>query len=194
MTEVCGGASCTVPAELEDHPQSSGRLSKGVKVKIINQNTGERCGIGEEGEIFLKIPIPPMGYYKDEAVTQRLYDSDGYVITGDLGYFDESGRLYIIGRKKEIFKSHGFAIWHAELENEILKNSAIQNVSVVSVYDDEIMSELPAAIVHKHENSSVTADDIYAIVAGKEIQSRNVNCMENKLNPSFFKIVIKLWK
>lgn len=167
MTEVCGGVSCTERNELEEHPKSSGRLMIGTKVKIIDETTGERCGIGEEGEICVKVPIPAIGYYKDETTTRNSYDSEGYVITGDLGYFDESGRLHINGRKKEIFKSRGFAVWPTELENLILKHSDIQSVSVVSIYDDEIVSELPAAVVIKKENSSITADDVYTIVAGK---------------------------
>ncbi|XP_055297527.1 uncharacterized protein LOC129566039 [Sitodiplosis mosellana] len=175
MTEVCGGVTCTVPNELEEYPQSSGRLMIGAKIKIINQNPGEKCGIGEEGEICIKIPIPPMGYYKDEAATRNAYDNEGYFISGDLGYFDETGRLYIIGRKKEIFKCRGFAIWPGELENIILKHSAIRDVSVVSVYDDKIVSELPAAVVIKKDDSSVTVDDVYAIVADQMVSYKRLD-------------------
>lgn len=167
MTEICGSASCTLPNELEEHPNSGGQLVPGVQVKIINENTGEKCGIGEEGEIYVKMAIPTLGYYKDETTTKNSFDKDGYFISGDLGYFDESGRLIIIGRKKEIFKNCGFAVWPAELESLIVKNPAVQDACVVSVYDDEIMSDLPAAVVVRRENHSITKDEIYSIIAGK---------------------------
>ncbi|XP_055297897.1 uncharacterized protein LOC129566201 [Sitodiplosis mosellana] len=165
MSETCGAVSCTMPTESEECPHSCGRLITGAKIKIINQETDEKCGIGEVGEICIKIPIPPMGYYKDEAATRNAYDNEGYFSSGDLGYFNETGRLYIIGRKIEIFRSREFDIWPGELENIILKHSAIRDVSVVNVYDDDIVLELPAAVVVKKEDSSITADDVYAIVA-----------------------------
>lgn len=167
MTEFCGAVCRTVPSELEEYPNSSGRLMPGTEMKIIDQNTGEKNGIGVEGEIYIKNPIPQMGYYKDKTTTQNAYDSEGFFISGDLGYFDETGRLYIIGRKKEIFKSRGYAIWPGELENIILKLSAVQEVCVVNIYDDEIVSDLPAALVVKKPHNPITEDDIYAIINGK---------------------------
>lgn len=165
-TEIGGSVSCTVPKELEEHPNSTGRLVPGVEVKLIHEKTGEKCGIGEEGEIYVKVVVPSMGYYNDETATREAFDEDGYFITGDLGYFDESGRLYVVGRKKEIFKNCGFAIWPTELENLIIKHSAVQSVSVVSVYDNDIMSDLPAAVVIRSDDNSITEEEVYAIIAG----------------------------
>ncbi|XP_055297009.1 probable 4-coumarate--CoA ligase 1 [Sitodiplosis mosellana] len=167
MTEVCGSATCTLPNELEEQPNSGGRLVPGFIIKIINENTGEKCGIGEEGEIYIKTLMPSVGYYKDETATRNSFDKEGYFISGDLGYFDGSGRLIIIGRKKEIFKNCGFAIWPAELESLIVNNPAIKDASVVSVFDDDIMSDLPAAVVVKKESHSITEDEVYAIIADK---------------------------
>lgn len=165
MTEIGGGACYTNPRELEDHPNSVGQLLPGVHMKIISETTGERCGAGEAGEIFVKTLIPPMGYYRDEVATKSSFDAEGYFITGDIGCFGEDGRLSIIGRKKEIFKNCGFAVWPAEIENIMLKNPAVREVAVVSVYDEAIMSELPAALVVKKE--SISEEKLYSLVAGK---------------------------
>lgn len=167
MTEVGGSLSCTTPNELEEYPNSSGRLVPGVEVKIIHEETGKKCGINEEGEIYAKVPVPSMGYYKDEIATREAFDDEGYFITGDLGYFDETGRLYIVGRKKEIFKNRGFAIWPAELENLIIKHPGVQAASVVNVYDNDVLSDLPAALVVKADGSSITEEEVYAIIAGE---------------------------
>lgn len=185
MTEVGGSLSCTTPNELEEYPKSAGRLVPGVEVKIIHEQTGEKCGIGEEGEIYAKVPVPSMGYYKDEIATREAFDSEGYFITGDLGYFDDTGRLYIVGRKKEIFKNCGFAVWPAELENLIVKHPNVQTASVVSVYDNDVMSDLPAALVVKVDGSSITEKDVYAIIAG-ELKNLNKTQLNLLLNVSFF--------
>lgn len=167
MTEIGGSASCTLPNELEEQPNSGGYLVPGVSVKIIDEKTGTMCGISEEGEIYIKVQIPTLGYYKDETATRNSFDSDGYYISGDLGYFDEAGKLIIIGRKKEIFKNCGFSIWPPELESIIVKNPAVKDACVVCVYDDDIMSDLPAAVVVKKDTHSITEDEIYSIIAGK---------------------------
>lgn len=167
MTETGGSISMPQPKELEECPNTVGRLISGVRVKIVNTTTKDKCGIEEEGEICVKMPIPVMGYLRDESANQNSYDKDGYFVTGDVGYFDESGRLFISGRKKETFKNRGFSIWPAEIEDVIQKCPAVCYASVVNVYDDEIMSDLIAAVVVKNDQNSITAQEIYSLVAGK---------------------------
>lgn len=166
MTEVCTGVAMTVPNEMLEFPKSSGRCVPGVQVKIIN-NAGEKCGINEDGEIHVRSPIPALGYYQDEIATKSAFDAENFFASGDIGLFDESGRIHIVGRKKEIFKNHGFAVSPAEIEDVILKNAAIQNACVVNVYDDDIMSDLPAAVVIVKDKNSITEDEVYSLVAGK---------------------------
>lgn len=171
-TEI-GGITCTVGNELEQYPGTVGRLSANFEIKLIDEHTGQRCGIGEKGEIFVKALVPSMGYYKDEAANRNAFDDEGYFITGDLGYFDESGRLYIDGRKNEFFKTRDFAISPAEIENVLLEHPAIRLACVVSVYDDEMMTNLPAAVVAKRGHSTITEKEIYSLVAGA--YSININ-------------------
>lgn len=167
LTELGGGATITSPGELEEHPNAVGCLMPGVQMKIIDENTNENCGIGESGEVYVKIHVPSMGYLRDDVANRNAFDKDGYLITGDIGHFDESGRLHISGRKKDIFKSRGFSIWPAELEDIIQKSPAVRYVCVVNVFDEEIMSDLPAAVVVKNEHHSITQEEIYTLVAGK---------------------------
>ncbi|XP_031637198.1 luciferin 4-monooxygenase-like [Contarinia nasturtii] len=164
MTEM-GGISFTTPRELKECPNSAGQLLQGAQIKIIS-DTGDKCGIDEHGEIYVKMPIPSMGYYNDEIATQNAFDSEGYFITGDLGYFN-AGRLFIIGRKKEIFKNRGFAVWPIELENLILKHPAIKEATVVCVYDDDIMTDLPAAVVIKQDGFSITENEVSTMISDK---------------------------
>lgn len=165
-TEI-GGMTRTIGNELEQYPGTVGRLSSNVQMKLINENTGERCGVGEKGEIFVKVLVPSMGYYKDETANRNAFDDEGYFITGDLGYFDESGRLYIDGRKNEFFKSRDFAISPVEIENILLEHPAIRLACVVSIYDDELMTNLPAAVIVKMEQHTITENEVYSLISGK---------------------------
>lgn len=136
-------------------------------MKIINENTNERCGISEEGEVYVKTTIPAMGYFRDEVANRSAFDEEGYFITGDIGYFDEAGRLFISGRKKEMFKVRGFVIWPSEIEDVILKNHAVRYACVINVYDDGIASDLAAAVIVRNEQYTITKDEICKLVTGK---------------------------
>lgn len=164
-TETGGGVSATMPMELDEHPNSVGHLVPGVKVKIVREKSLENCGIDEEGEIFVKNPIP-IRYYSDDEANELAFDRDGYYATGDIGYFDVNGRLYICGRKKEIFRVRNFGVKPSEIEDILVKNPAIENATAVNVFDEEQMTELAAAVVVKNERYKITEDEIYAMVAG----------------------------
>lgn len=170
LSETGGGVSMTRPKELEECPNTVGRLVPGVRVKIVNIDTNEKCGIGEEGEICVKIPVPIIGYLRDETANKTSFDDEGYFITGDIGCFDETGRLFVSGRRKEIFKNRGFSLWPTEIEDIIQKHQAVRHACVVNVYDDEIMSDLVTAVVVKNEHHPITADEIYSLIAGKTLK------------------------
>lgn len=163
LTET-GGVSFTM--ELQQYPSTVGMLLPNVEAKIISE-TGERFGPGDEGEICLKVPIHFLGYYKNEEATRRSFDDEGFFITGDLGHFDETGRLYVTGRKSEFFKSRDFAISSAEIETILMEHQAICVACVVSVYDEKMITDLPAAVIVKKEQHSITEDEVYSLIAGK---------------------------
>lgn len=164
-TEVGGGISATMPMELDTYPNSVGQLLHNIKVKIVDENGQKRCGIDEEGEIFVKIPIP-IRYYMDDEANELAFDTDGYYATGDIGYFDENGWLYISGRKKEVFRVRTFGVKPSEIQDILIENSAIQNACAVNVFDSEQMTELAAAVVIKNDRYAITEAEIYSMIAG----------------------------
>lgn len=162
-TENAGGLTGVEP--MEDQPDCVGHLIPGVQIKIISDD-GHKCGVNEEGEIYSKTPVRSMGYFRDAEANQMAFDADGYFRTGDIGYFDEEARLHLSGRKKEMFKVRNFAIWPSELDNVIQKHPGVRYASVVNVFDEDLTTDLAAAVVVKNNQLNVTEDDIYALIAG----------------------------
>lgn len=168
MTEICHTISSSKSNDLAENPNNVGYLAQNIQIKIINIETNERCGIGEEGEIYVKISIPIMGYFENDEANRAAFDVEGFFITGDIGFFDETGRLFVTARKSEIFKSRGFFVSPALLEDIITRDHAVKEACVVNVFDEEISSDLPAAVVVKNERSTITEDYVYSLIAGKE--------------------------
>src|SRR5205807_361757 len=79
---------------------SVGRAFTGIDIQIIEHETP--LAAGHIGEIAIRSPANTRGYYSDEAETARLFWRDGYIRTGDLGYLDDAGHLFVTGRRKNI--------------------------------------------------------------------------------------------
>lgn len=141
-----------------------GQLIHCYKVKIIDED-GKRLGVGEDGEICFKANYPFLGYYGNQKATDEVFDDEGFVLTADIGHFDEDGDLFVVDRKKDIIKYGGFQISPSQIESYLMKSSAIKLVCVVGI-PDEIMMELPAAFIIRNDDSSITEKDVIEMVAG----------------------------
>lgn len=154
-----------------DYPESgkegtAGQLLHGNVIKIIDGN-GERCEPNVNGEICVKTPYKFLGYMGNEqAVTRALYDSEGFVVTGDIGRFDGDGYLYVVGRKVDILVYQGNQIFPSEIENCLMKHTNIDSVCVVGVPDGN-GSDLPAAVVirSKDRHIIIEEDEVMGFVA-----------------------------
>jgi acyl-CoA synthetase (AMP-forming)/AMP-acid ligase II len=86
------------------------------------------------------------GYLEDAEATAAAIDTDGWLHTGDLGTFDDGGRLKIVGRIKDMFIVGGFNAYPAEIENFLLRHPAVAQVAVIGIPDDRL-GEVPMAFV-----------------------------------------------
>uniref|UniRef100_A0A1L8DZ97 Putative acyl-coa synthetase n=1 Tax=Nyssomyia neivai TaxID=330878 RepID=A0A1L8DZ97_9DIPT len=141
---------------------SVGFLSTGVTAMIINED-GQQLGFGEIGEICVKTKSLFMGYYNNPEATEVMFDKNGWVHTGDLGYFDEDGILYLTGRKKDILKYNNYHVSPLEIE-EILQNHPDVSQAVVVGIPDQIFTDLPAAVVVRKDGTSVTEEELSQFV------------------------------
>ncbi|MDR2796660.1 MAG: AMP-binding protein [Spirochaetaceae bacterium] len=113
--------------------ESVGLPVKYTDVKIIDQNEETReLGIGQHGEIIVKSPSLMLGYYKNPEATAEMFTKDGYLKTGDLGYIDQDGFIFINGRKKNlIVSSGGKNIYPEEIENMFNGSRVIGEILVL---------------------------------------------------------------
>lgn len=189
LTETFNVLSTGIHEDLLKYPNVVGRLAAGVQLKIVNVTTGMKCGIDEAGEICVKFPIPLMGYFRDDEANRIAFDCDGYFMTGDVGYLDGAGRLFVNGRNKDMFKVRNNVIWPSELEDILQKHEAIRNVCVVGVFDEETATDLAAAVVETNDGYTITKEEVYKLISGKIINRKSIRTLFSwylKLFSSFF--------
>lgn len=127
----------------------------------IRDDDNRPVPIGVEGEIAIRCDGQMPGFWQDDELTaSRLVD--GWVLTGDIGKFDENGYVYVLDRKDDMIISGGFNIWPAELENVILDHPDVVEVAVVGVPHPR-WGETPLAICVVRPDATVTAADIQAL-------------------------------
>lgn len=106
-----------------------------VEVRIVDADTGQaRLGPNEPGEIIIRAPQLMLGYWRRPIETANAIH-DGWLFTGDLGYMDEDGYLFIVDRKKEVIKPGGFQVWPREVEEVIASHPAVLEACVAGIPD-----------------------------------------------------------
>ncbi|KAI8317999.1 acetyl-CoA synthetase-like protein [Martensiomyces pterosporus] len=131
-------------ATSHNNPGSVGVLLSNCIAKVVDDD-GNELDAGMEGELCFKGPNRIPGYLNNPAETQSTFGSDGYLHTGDIGYIDKDGFIYITDRKKNIIKYKGFPVAPSELESILAEHPDIEDAAVASVYDDSQATELPKA-------------------------------------------------
>ena len=112
----------------------------------MRSEAGELLELGEIGEIALKSPAVTSGYYNDPDATAAAFCSDGAVRTGDLGHLDESGRLHLVGRAKEMYVRGGYNVYPMEVEAVLSQHADVAEVVIVPRLDP-IMGEIGVAVL-----------------------------------------------
>jgi len=132
---------------------------------VVDVETNKTLGPFEEGEICVRGPMVMKGYIGNESATRGTIDSEGWLHSGDIGYYDKEGYFFITDRLKELIKYKGFQVSPVELEQIILAHPDVLDAAVAPV-PDESAGELPRAFVVKRPGSPVTQQEIASLVAG----------------------------
>jgi acyl-CoA synthetase (AMP-forming)/AMP-acid ligase II len=129
----------------EDAVVSVGRPHANVEVALIDGD-GASVANGDVGEVCLRSPAVMSGYWRDEAQTAAAFTADGYVRTGDLGWFDDRGRLRLVGRTKEMYVRGGYNVYPVEVEGVLSTHPKIGAIAIVP-RTDPVMGEIGVAVV-----------------------------------------------
>jgi HIP---CoA ligase len=116
--------------------------------------------LADDGEVLVRGYGVMQGYLDDPAATAEAIDADGWLHTGDLGEFTDSGRLRIVGRKKDMFIVGGFNAYPAEIEGFLLEHPAVAQAAVIGVPDDRLGQVGKAFLVLRAASAAVVADDV----------------------------------
>lgn len=147
MTEATGPVAMLSPDDHRDDSKllACGRPLPGIGVKVVRPDGG-LCAPREVGEVLATTPSLTPGYWRDPDATARTI-VDGWLHTGDAGYFDEDGYLYIHDRVTEMIVSGGENIYPAEVENALAKDPDIADAAVIGVPDDKWGEAVKAVVV-----------------------------------------------
>lgn len=129
MTETVSGDTLMEPGREFDKIGSVGRPLRFVEIEIRGED-GERLGPGEEGEICMRGPKVMRGYWRDPERTAEAFSPDGFLHSGDVGYMDADGFLFITDRQKDMIISGGENIASSEVERVIYEHPAVKEAAV----------------------------------------------------------------
>ena len=153
LTEA-GNVTLSLPGDsFEDVATTAGVPCDGVEVRIAD----------DDGEVLVRGYGVMQGYLDDPDATAEAIDDDGWLHTGDLGNFTETGRLRIVGRKKDMFIVGGFNAYPAEIEGFLLSHPAVAQAAVIGVPDERLGQVGKAFIVSSPEyQGPIDADELIA--------------------------------
>mgnify|MGYP000663314584 CR=1 FL=1 len=140
-------------------PGSTGVASKPLVDLAILDDDGHRVPAGETGEVSIRSVANFLGYWKNEQATRECFTADAYFRTGDLGYLDEDGYLFIVDRKKDIIIRGGENIACIEVEDALYAHPDIAECSVFGIADERF-GEVPAAVYLPHEGKTLGPEDL----------------------------------
>jgi long-chain acyl-CoA synthetase len=172
LTETTGAIVNLPP---EDHDvagpnrhrlRSCGVAGPFVELRIVEPATGRDLPTGEVGEIWTRTPQNMKGYWNQPEATAATIDGAGWLRTGDAGYLDDDGYLYIHDRVKDMIVSGGENVYPAEVENVLMAHPGVADVAVIGVPDDR-WGETGKAIVVKAEGVDVTPEELIEFSRGR---------------------------
>jgi acyl-CoA synthetase (AMP-forming)/AMP-acid ligase II len=152
-----------------DKPASTGRPHQPTVEMAILGEGDRHLPQGEVGEIAIRSAANIRGYWNDDASTAAGFTADGYLKTGDIGYFDEDTYLFIVDRKKDIIIRGGENISCQDVEAAIYSHPSVSECSVFGV-PDERLGEVPAAVIYCEEDRGLDAEALNAFLTDKIAQ------------------------
>ncbi len=159
LTEAASQVATMRPEDVINKPRSVGKALMFSTIRIIDE-VGDPMLPGEKGEIVISGPTVMAGYYQNPDATAKTI-RNGELYTGDIGYLDEEGDLWVVQRRSDLINSGGENVYPAEVESVLRQHPAVAAVAVVGLPDSE-WGERVAALVECHPDAAVSAAELLA--------------------------------
>ena len=163
---VASGVFCVLrPEDHRDatHPErlaSAGRPVSGVQLRVVDPDTGRDAGQGQTGEFWIKSAQTTIGYWNRPDDTAKAFE-DGWYRTGDAGYVDPDGYVFVTDRVKDMVVTGGENVYPAEVERVLIEHPAIADASVIGVPDD-VYGEAVKAVVIPEPGAAIDPAELIA--------------------------------
>ncbi|XP_040071719.1 4-coumarate--CoA ligase 1-like [Ixodes scapularis] len=168
LTETCGIVSFSHVGQVT--LENGGFPAAGIKIKVIDITSGDSLGPYQNGEIAVQAPGIMKGYHGHPEATAEALSSDGWLRTGDIGYYDTEGRLHVIERLKQMIKCMDNVVTPAELEEILITHEAVAEAAVVGVPSPKYGEAPTACVVVKDgfdKNLESLASELKELIAGQ---------------------------
>lgn len=119
---------------------------------VIRDDSGQDMGVGEVGEICVRGPQVTSGYWQKPEETAQVFYADGFLRTGDIGYIDANGFVFLVDRKKDIILVSGFNVYPNEIEEVVAMHPGVQEVAAVGVPDERTGEAVKLFVQRKDPN------------------------------------------
>lgn len=154
-----------------------GPLFPSCEARLVDPASGNDLGVGETGEIWLRGPNVMKGYWNQPEATAQTLVEGGWLRTGDIGYFDADGCVFLLDRVKEFIKYKAYQVAPAELEDVIQSHPGVQDAAVIGA-PDEAAGEIPMAFVVLKEGLALDAAEIIQYVAARVAPYKKIRAVE----------------
>ncbi|UQD53103.1 o-succinylbenzoate--CoA ligase [Bacillus methanolicus] len=164
MTETASQIVTLAPEHAMSKLGSAGKALFPSQLKILN-SSGRKAAPYEEGEIYVKGPNVTIGYLNREQATKDSIQN-GWLATGDIGYMDDEGFLYVLDRRQDLIISGGENIYPAEIEGVLLSHPEISDAGVTGL-PDEKWGQVPAAVIARNRGSQLSEEEVISFCTEK---------------------------
>jgi fatty-acyl-CoA synthase len=146
QSEIAPLATVLRPEEHHDRPTSAGKPLQTVMTRIVDPATGDECKAGEQGELVHRSPQLMVGYWQKPEATEEAFQG-GWFHSGDLGYRDEQGYIYIVDRIKDVVNTGGVLVASRDVEEALYQHESVAEVAVIGVPDEKWIEAICAIVV-----------------------------------------------
>jgi long-chain acyl-CoA synthetase len=149
---------CCAALRVPSKPLSIGMPLPATDIRFMDIETNEVARLGERGELQVKGPQVMLGYYDNEQASTDVF-VDGWLRTGDVGYVDEDGYVFLVDRIKDLIISSGFNVYPRTIEEALLANQAVEEANVIGV-PDTYRGEAAVAFVKLKDGQSISEGEL----------------------------------